>query len=267
MKAITLELFIICPNGVYTNNNAMKVTILGVTIDSISKTDLLKKVADWLCNGHFHYIVTVNPEFIMAARRDESFRHILNAADLAVADGVGIELAARRMRERLAERITGVDLVYELCQLAAEKGSGVYLLGARRGIAERAAFRLQQRFPTLRIVGAECGYRHWHRPLPDTKLIDHINRKKPDILLVAFGQVKQEKWIVQQRRMLPSVRVAMGVGGAFDYISGAVPRAPMWIRRLGLEWSFRLLRQPWRLPRIVTAVVKFGWTMIRLPHA
>ncbi len=244
----------------------MKLDILGTGVDSLIKSAVLERIGEYIHGRGNHLIVTVNPEFIMAARHDPEFRHILNTASLAVPDGFGLHFAARRQGQRIAERITGVDLMSEIAALAAREGGRVFLLGARRGIAAGAAYALMQQHPGLDVVGAESGYRRWHRHMTDEKLRAMINRKKPDILFVAFGQVKQEKWLYRNLPLLPTVRVAMGVGGSFDYMAGRVRRAPAWMRKLGLEWLFRLMRQPWRLPRVITAVVRFLWAVIRLPH-
>ncbi len=244
----------------------MKLNILGVTIDNVSKSETLKRVQSFVDSDNSHYIVTINPEFVIAARRDDEFRHILNHADLSVADGFGLVLAARRQGKKLATRITGVDLLMDICRLASEQGKSVFLLGSKRHVPEQAARELVKQYPALKIAGAETGYRRWHRPIKDKKIVRMINRKKPDILFVAFGQVRQEKWIYRNLPKLKTVRVAMGVGGSFDYISGQVRRAPRPMRSMGLEWLYRVMRQPWRLPRIITAVIKFGWlAVIRKP--
>lgn len=240
--------------------------MLGVTIDNIDRSQVMDQVASYAQSDRAHLIVTVNPEFIMQAQHDDEFRHILNHADIAVADGFGITLAARRFGFRLKQRIPGIDLLMDIAAFAARTGRRVYLLGARRGVAARTAAVLVKQYPELHIVGAESGYRHWHRPIPDKKLIRMISAARPDILFVAFGQVKQEKWLYHHLPLLPSVRVAMGVGGSFDYISGKIRRAPRWMRKLGLEWLFRLLRQPWRFSRIVTAVIRFSIAVARSNH-
>jgi len=241
----------------------MKLDILGIQIDNFSLTEVLDKIREFLDSNIQHYIVTMNPEFIMAARKDDEFRHILNKADLSIADGFGIKFAARRLGQKLKQRITGVDLLWEICKIAGQDSKSVYLLGSKRGVPEQAAWQIAQKYQGLKIAGAECGYRRWHRKVKDEKLVTMINRQQPDILFVAFGHQKQEKWIYYNLPKLPSVKLAMGVGGSFDYISGKVRRAPKWMRILGLEWLYRLMRQPWRLPRIVTAVIKFSYAVIR----
>jgi len=240
------------------------VKILNVKIDNLSLSSVLEKIGQFFQSGQ-HQIATVNPEFIMAAQKDEEFKNILNKCDLSVADGFGLVLAARRRGEKLIQRITGVDLMKEICHLAADQNRSVFLLGAKKkGVVEQTARQLISEFPGLKVVGAERGFRHWHRHFSDEKLITIINRRQPEILFVAFGQVKQEKWIYYNLPKMPSVKLAMGVGGAFDYISGRVKRAPRFMRSLGLEWLYRLIRQPWRLPRIVTAVFKFGWRILKM---
>ncbi|MFH0873599.1 MAG: WecB/TagA/CpsF family glycosyltransferase [Candidatus Komeilibacteria bacterium] len=237
--------------------------ILGIHVDNIAQKNVLEKIRHYLSGREQHYITTTGPEFIMAAQYDSEFKTIVNKSDLSLADGFGLALAARRIGEKLIERIPGVDLMVDICAIAAEANQSVFLLGASHGVAEQTAVRLIERFPRLTIAGAESGYRGWHRKLDDAKLVEIINRRRPDILFVAFGQVKQEKWIYHNLPKMPSVKLAMGVGGSFDYISGKIKRAPRWMRKLGLEWLYRLCREPWRLPRILTAVIRFSWAILK----
>ena len=241
----------------------MEFKILGVKISNVYLAEVIESIEMFLRGKKGHYIVTTNPEFIMAARKDKEFKEILNNADLSVADGMGIKFAAKRYGETLKQRLTGVDLLWEIIKIAEREGRSIFLLGSKHGIPEKTARLIKQKYPNLRIAGAECGYRRWHRPMKDHKLVDMINRRQPDILFVAFGQVKQEKWIHRNLPKLVTVKLAMGVGGSFDYISKTVRRAPRWMRGLGLEWLFRLLRQPWRLPRIINAVIRFSWIVLR----
>jgi len=241
----------------------MKINILGISINNYSLTEVLDKIRGFLNSTGQHYIVTTNPEFIMASRKDDEFRNILNKADLSIADGMGIKFAASYLGQKLKQRITGVELLWEIARLAEQEGKSIYLLGSKKGVPEQAAFQILQKHPNITIAGAECGYRRWHRRIKDEKLVDMVNRRQPDILFVAFGHQKQEKWIYHNLPKLSSVKVAMGVGGSFDYISGKVKRAPGLMRKLGLEWLFRLIRQPWRLPRIITAVIKFSFAVIK----
>lgn len=199
--------------------------------------------------ARLHQVCTVNPEFVMEARRNPEFRGLLNSADLATPDGAGIIAAARLLGTPVKGRATGVAIVERLAQLSAEKGHRLFMLGAAPGVAEEAAQVLSRRYAAVRIAGTYAGSPE-QRDLPD--ILDRLAAAQPDILLVAYGAPRQDLWIRANRDALPSsVRVAMGVGGVFDYLSGRVPLAPPLLRRIGLEWLYRLARQPWRWRRIL----------------
>lgn len=233
-----------------------QVEILGVKIDNLSLQEVLEKIKQFLDSPNQHYIVTPNPEFLVAAQKDEKFKEILNYADVAVADGIGLVKAAKFLGQRL-QRVTGVDLVWTICELAEQKNSPVYFLGAKELIAAQAAENLKKYYPNLKIAGAESGGEIIDPSQNDLDLLNRINDTKPLIIFVAFGQVKQEKWIFYHLDKLPTVKLAIGIGGALDYISGRVVRAPKFIRRIGLEWLYRLIWEPKRWKRIFNAVVVF----------
>lgn len=221
----------------------------------------LDLITDWLQHPGKHYIVTPNIEFIMKAQTDERFRKILNNADLAIPDSARFGWAVKMQQSRLwwptfwirtgdFPVVTGTDLMQELCRQAAEKGWTVGLIGGAPGVAGMTALALKKKYPKLQVTFSDPGGQvdaQGHGSPPKIP--------KTDILFVAFGQGKQENWIVNHLETIP-VRLAMGVGGAFDYISGQVPRAPQWMRNLGLEWLYRLVRQPWRAKRF-GALVRF----------
>lgn len=211
-----------------------RIDILGVKISKVSYISAIEIVEGFLVDGEKHYIVTPNPEFVVLAQSDREFREILNRADLAIPDGVGL---------RMGTRVTGTDLMIRLCELASQRGYSVFLLGGEGGVAEEAAKRLKKQFANLNIVGTYEG------DFPE-------GIKTADFLFVAYGAPKQEKWIAQNLSKIP-VRVAMGVGGAFDFIAGKKKRAPLVLRRLGFEWLWRLIQEPQRLPRILNATIKF----------
>jgi N-acetylglucosaminyldiphosphoundecaprenol N-acetyl-beta-D-mannosaminyltransferase len=234
------------------------VDILGVQVNRIDTGQLLNQIETWVERARSvqlmvpqrgcmcRQICTVNPEFVIDARRDSAFAGVLQRADLRVADGVGIIWAARLQGVKLPERVTGSDGVYRICERAAEKGWRVYFLGAGPGIAERAAGILQQEYPQLLVAGTYAGSpqeEDWPR------IEARLGAAEPDIVLVAFGHPRQDFWIDRHRSELPAA-VAMGVGGAFDFVAGVTVRAPMWMRRLGLEWLHRLIHQPWRWRRM-----------------
>ena len=224
--------------------------ILDVKIDGLSFSQVKQKITQFLNTPGLKQIVTVNPEFVLAAQKDREFKKILNQAELSVPDGFGLKIAGIILEEKIGERITGVDLTWELAKMAAEKGDSIFLLGARSGVAEKTAKRLKFLYPNLKIAGTYAG-----KP-EEGGIIERINKSGADILLVAFGAPKQEKFIYQHHHEL-KCKLAMGVGGTFDYISGIMPRAPRWMRSLGLEWLYRLIKQPSRLGRIFRAVIIF----------
>lgn len=234
------------------------ITILGLPIHPITYAEWLDQIGDWVRKGGgARHVCTLNPEFVMIAQRDPNFWNILQRATLCVPDGVGLLWAARRQGTPLPERVTGSDGVPIIAQRAAQHGWRLYLLGAGPGIAQRTADILQARFPGLPIAGV---YEGSPAPEDEDAIVERINASGADILFVAYGAPEQDKWIA---RNLPRLKVtmAMGVGGAFDFIAGVVPRAPVWMQRMGIEWLYRLYLQPWRikrmmrLPRFVLAVL------------
>lgn len=236
-----------------------RVIILGVAIDDVLMDDALAAVARFIAEGGPHQIVTVNPEFIMEARRNSAFRRVLAAADLATPDGFGVILASRWCGAPLRGRVTGIALTERIAAEAARRGWSLFLLGAAPGVAERAAAALQQANPGLRIAGCYAGSPH---PADEPAIREQIRAARPDVLLVAYGHPAQDLWIARNQPLL-RVPVAIGVGGTFDELAGVVPRAPDLVQRLGLKWLYRLLVQPWRWRRIMTAVPIFLWTMFR----
>ena len=239
-----------------------RVSILDVNIDCLSLQEVLERIKIFLASNEPHYIVTVNPEFLVAAARDMHFRDILNRADIAVADGIGVVRAAAGAGKRLV-RVTGVDLTIELCRLAAERGWTLFLLGGWDDTAKHVEAALIKKFPTLKIVGAESGGVIDDPKAMDETLLRQINESGAQIILVAFGHVKQEKWIYHHLDQLPKIRLAIGVGGTFDYVSGKIRRAPRMMQRIGLEWLFRLTNEPTRWRRIVDAVIVFPFLVIK----
>ena len=207
----------------------MKVDILGVKIDDIEMAEALVQVEQWIISPGKHYIVTPNPEFLVAAHKDTVFKKILNDADLSIPDGVGLKLSGK-----IKNTFSGTDFMEELIRVAAEKGFTAGFLGGKDGVAEKCAECLKRKYPTLKVLFTSADAEAKIPPL--------------DLLFVALGHIKQEKWIAANLDKIP-VHLAMGVGGAFDYLSGRVPRAPKWMRDLGFEWLFRLIMQPWRIKR------------------
>ncbi len=237
-----------------------RVRLLGVPLDPITWDDLRHQIKTWIAGEQPHQICTVNPEFVMVAQRDIHFYAILQRADLCAADGIGLLIAARLLGHPLPDRITGSDGLPLITNWAADEGWRIFLLGAAEGVAARAADLLRARYPGVQIVGTYAG-----TPAPEEEaaIVERVNASGADILFVAYGAPTQDKWIARNLPRL-KVKVAMGVGGAIDFVTGAQVRAPKGWQRLGLEWLYRLIREPWRwkrmtrLPRFVLAVLRRG---------
>jgi len=235
-----------------------QVSILGIPIDDVTYDEALARIAKFVSNGRPHQVVTVNPEFIMTAQDDLDFRQILRHTHLNLPDGQGLIWAAQLLGAPLRERVTGVDTVVRLAELSSQEGYSIFLLGAADGVAAAAAQQLQNRFPELRIAGTYVGS---PAPEEEDQIVARIQDVDPDLLFVAYGAPRQEKWIARNLARL-SVGVAIGVGGTFDFISGEASRAPAWVQRLGMEWLHRLAHQPWRWRRML-ALPRFGLLVLR----
>ena len=224
--------------------------VLGVRVDCLDMQATLDRIDQLVGGGGSHLVATVNPEFIMRARRDPEFARVLESADLCLADGTGVVWAARRQGCTFSAPVTGTDLVPPLAALCAKRGFRLFLLGADPGVADDLAARLRVEHPEL-AVAAHVGSPD---PSADEATLSLIRAHRAQVVLVAFGAPKQELWI-DRLKDRAGVAVGIGVGGAFDYLTGRVPRAPLWMRRAGLEWLFRLVRQPWRVRRMAVLPV------------
>ncbi len=229
----------------YVAPTLTSVEVAGVCVHPLDTAGVLTYISYRLNRQQACHIATVNPEFIVRARRDPGFRAVLDRCHLRTVDGIGVALALRWTRGLRVARVTGADLLLPLARLMAESGESLFLLGAGPGVAAAAAVRLGELCPEVRVAGVLEGSPD---PIEDEQTCAIIRESGARVLLVAFGAPAQEVWIA---RNLPRLGpcVAIGVGGALDYLSGAVPRAPLWVRRCGLEWLYRLIRQPRRLRR------------------
>jgi N-acetylglucosaminyldiphosphoundecaprenol N-acetyl-beta-D-mannosaminyltransferase len=225
--------------------------VLGVPIDDLTMEEALDRLELFIEQGRktgkSHQVATVNADFVIKALQDPELRYLLQEADMATADGMPLVWGARLLGVPLAGRVTGADLVPELARRAAVKGYSLFLLGAGPGVAARAAQILQDQNPGLKIAGVlSPPYGSVLEMSP--QVAEEIRKADPDVVLVAFGNPKQEKWIGMYGREL-GAPVMIGVGGTLDFIAGTMRRAPAWMQRMGLEWLFRLLQEPGRLWR------------------
>ena len=241
----------------------MTSSVFGVQLDELdSQGQLVRELGRMLDGEGRHRVFTPNPEILLLARRDHAYASVLNTADLALPDGTGVALVESIRARRRVRRWPGVEIADELLRLAATRDVGVVLLGGRRGAAERAADRWRSALPGLRVeaVGSDVAFGQDGRaagPGREEELVERIDALAPAVVLVGLGAPKQERWIADHAELLPSVRVLMGVGGAFDMWGGTLRRAPEWMHALGLEWLWRLALEPARLPRIARATLVF----------
>ena len=236
----------------------MKTSLLGVDLSVAPFGLLLEQAKGFMRQSNSSYIVTPNPEFLVYASKDETFKKILNKAALSIPDGVGIIWASRILNLPLKERVAGADFGEALVKEAARVKQSVFFLGGRGDVAARAARALTNKYPEVDVAGSWSGEAG---PEGDEETLRQLGQKRIGLLLVAYGHPKQEYWIDRNLDKL-NVGVAMGVGGSFDYWSGDLARAPKWVRRIGLEWLFRLIRQPWRIRRQL-ALMKFIYLVFR----
>jgi N-acetylglucosaminyldiphosphoundecaprenol N-acetyl-beta-D-mannosaminyltransferase len=221
--------------------------ILGVPVAAVDLAGAVEAIAEMIAQGGQHQVVTVNPEFLVRARYQPAFGAVLRRAALATADGAGVVLAARLLGTPLRGRVTGTDLVLALARRGAQEGWRLFLLGAAPGVAERAAAALRREAPGSLVVGTWAG-----SPRRDDEgaILARVAATRPDLLLVAYGAPAQDLWLARNLGRTPA-SVGIGVGGAFDFLAGVTPRAPQSLRRAGLEWAYRLWREPWRARRML----------------
>lgn len=235
------------------------ITILGVQVHNVTTEETLAYIRRYMDEPGLHQIATVNPEFVMTARENATFHRVLNDSDLCLPDGIGLLFAGRWQGNPLKERVAGSDLVNALASDAAKYGWRLFLLGAAPGVAEQAAEILSAEHPDIQIAGTFPGSPALEE---NDDLVQRINQSNADLLFVAYGAPAQDLWIARNSSSLENVRVAIGVGGSLDFITGRAVRAPKWIQNIGLEWFYRLLREPWRWKRML-ALPRFTLSVLR----
>ncbi len=223
------------------------ITILGVPIDNITRdeagdiTEKLIKESNKTCKMVF----APNVEFIMMAQKDKEYFDLLQESSLSTPDSIGVIIGAKLQKKCFKERIPGQSYFRKIIELSNEKGYSIYLLGGEPGIPEVAKENLEKIFPNVNIVGVHHGYFDENE---EKEVIEEINTLQPNVLFVALGAPKQEKWIKAHKNEL-KVDVAAGQGGTYDYEAGKIRRAPLWVQKIGMEWFWRLCREPSRIKR------------------
>ena len=235
----------------------MRVQVLGYPVDAIESSEAIALVQKAVMERLSLHIVTLNAEMTMQGQGDQELSEILKQAQLVLPDGSGVVWAIRRQGKRVS-KLAGVDFLGQMAAWCAREGKRVFLFGAAEGVAAEAAEALKHFYPGLQIAGVHSGF---FSPEEEPVILETIRSAEPDILWVALGVPRQEKWIARHREGL-SVPVMMGVGGSFDVLASRVKRAPAIFRRLHLEWLFRLIQEPWRWRRMAATLPKFAWQVI-----
>ncbi len=233
------------------------VDILGIKINKCTIDEAVAKISDMARDGGRHCVFTPNSEMIMAAYKNPDFAEILNNADLLTADGIGVVYASKILGSPIETRAAGYDISLKLFEEGVKKDFTFYFFGAAPGIATTAKEKLEEKYPSIKIIGTHDGY---FDAAEEERLINDINEKSPDVLFVCLGSPKQELWISNHIGKI-NAGVCMGLGGCLDVYAGNVKRAPDIFIKLGLEWLYRLSKQPSRFIRML-ALPKFMLTVI-----
>lgn len=222
----------------------MKTEVLGVAFDNVTMEQAAELGGAMLNENKFHYVVTPNPEFILTAEKDGEFRKVLNAADLVIPDGIGVVYSAKILGTPLQERVPGIEFAGKMLEKLNEMGGRLFLLGARPGVAERAGENIVEQYPNIVLCGTQDGYFK-----DEEDVILKVAAARPDLLFVCLGAPKQEKWMARWGQHT-GARLAIGLGGALDVFAGNVERAPEAWQKAGLEWAYRLKKEPQRIGRM-----------------
>jgi N-acetylglucosaminyldiphosphoundecaprenol N-acetyl-beta-D-mannosaminyltransferase len=222
----------------------LKKDILGIRFDDLTLDEAVQAGARLLSDSDFHYVVTPNPEFILSAETDLEFKTILNQADLVLPDGIGVVYSARILGTPLKERVPGIDFASGMLSVLNQRGGRLFLLGAKPGVAQQAGVNILEQYPNIVLCGTQDGYF-----TDETAVVRMVADARPDLLFVCLGAPKQEKWMARWG-VLTGARLAIGLGGALDVFAGNVERAPERWQKLGLEWAYRLKKEPKRIGRM-----------------
>jgi N-acetylglucosaminyldiphosphoundecaprenol N-acetyl-beta-D-mannosaminyltransferase len=239
---------------------ADKVTLLGITFDNLDMSQAIDKILEWLHSETSKQVCFVNADCVNIAYRDETYLKVLESADLCLADGIGLKLAGKLLSQEITQNLCGTDMFPRLCQSISGTDVTLFLLGARPEAVEGLHKWIIEQYPEVQVCGCQHGY---FKPEEEKEIVLRIKDSGVLLLLVAFGVPKQDIWIRENLKQT-GVRVAMGVGGLFDFYSGAIPRAPLWMREIGMEWLYRLIQEPGRMwKRYLVGNVVFMWRVFK----
>ena len=216
---------------------------LGVRIDNLSSQEAINKIEHMLADHQkrdTYNVFFANVHSIFLARKIKKFKQTLNTTDLILPDGSGLKIAARILGQKIKENLNGTDFIPQICKMAEQKKLSIYFLGGRKEVISKCVNNVQKQYPNLKIAGYHHGY---IKKDNNKQIIENINSTNPDLLLVAMGSPRQEQWLYKNKQCL-NTRVCFAVGGLFDFMSGEIPRAPFWMRRMGIEWVYRFFQDP-----------------------
>ncbi|MFA7685661.1 MAG: WecB/TagA/CpsF family glycosyltransferase [Candidatus Gracilibacteria bacterium] len=266
------------------------VEVLKIRFNKVTLKEATEKALDLAKGKKQSYITTPNPEFLLESLKNPEFANVLNNSDLNIPDGTGILWATkyleiikknksksikitkwlysllislfypRYIRSILKERVAGIDLMENICKYSPQNNLKIYLLGAKEGTAEKVKEILEKKYPGIKIVGTFSGSPHLEE---EKDITNRINTSKAQVLFVAYGAPKQELWIAKNLPKMPEVKLAIGIGGSFNFIAGILKRAPKIMQKLGIEWLYRLFQEPSRAKRIYNATIKFAFTVLK----
>lgn len=234
-----------------------RLNVLGVGVNTYTMNEATEVLCGAMEKDEVFAVYTPNSEIILYAYKNPEYCALLNRGDLITPDGIGVVYASKILKRPLSERVGGFDLANRVLDKISGTGKTVYLFGGKPGVAEKAAEKIKELYPGTEIAGCADGY---FDEAKEREIINDINDKKPDLLFVCLGFPKQETWIDTHKHEL-SAKVCMGIGGSLDVFAGEVKRAPEGFQKLGLEWLYRLLKQPSRAIRML-ALPKFGFTVL-----
>ncbi len=233
------------------------VEIMGVPITPITRHQIPEIIADYLEETQCRSIMTPNPEMVMAAQKHDGLMDALKSSDLVLPDGIGLIIASKIKKMGLKERVTGIDTMDQILYYCHQTEKRVFLLGSKPGVAEQAATNIKEKYSGIQIAGTHHGY---FDNDDSAHMIQMINQSHADVLFAGLGFPRQEIWIQQQRGEL-KCKIAMGIGGSLDVYAGVAKRAPLAFQKVGLEWFYRLMKEPWRIKRM-TVLPQFLWKII-----
>ena len=223
----------------------MRIDVMGVGFDSLTLNEAVTEALRLISEHRSAYVVTPNPEIVMMCRADTEVMDAVQKADLVLPDGIGVVYGAKILGTPLKQKVPGIDFAQALMEELSKTGGRAFLMGSKPGVAEMAAETLRNRYPGLTICGTQDGYFK-----DDAPVIAAINEAKPDLLFVCLGAPKQELWMKRNASKL-NVGIMAGLGGSLDVFAGTVKRAPVFFRKFGLEWFYRLVKEPWRFKRMM----------------